>query len=79
VAPSVSDSEHGLVAINIYDAIRPADLRARSRYELHRVGFRYSVTEQAANAIIRSADSILPICIAYPTKPAPPIWRPNVP
>jgi len=41
--------------------------------------FACSVTEQAANAIIRSADSILPICISYPTKPARRIWRPNVP
>ena len=32
--------------------------------------FACSVTEQAANAIIRTADGILLICVSYPTKPA---------
>jgi hypothetical protein len=34
--------------------------------------FACSVREQAANAIIMTADSILLICISYPTKPARP-------
>jgi len=56
---SASDSEHGPKAIKTYGPIRRADLRARIRHELHRIGFRLLSEEQAANAIIMTADSIL--------------------